>query len=144
MERRVKPKIYSAADHGIDHDLIDKDALFALHKLEDAGYTAYLVGGSVRDLLVKRRPKDFDISTSAKPEDVKRLFGRQCLLIGRRFRLAHLRFGPKILEVSTFRAGDDEDDLILNDNVWGTPEQDVMRRDFTINGLFSTTPLTIL
>lgn len=130
------PKVFTVSDHDIDPRLLDPDALFVLSKLRDAGFTAYLVGGSVRDLLLKRTPKDFDISTSAKPEEVKQLFHRHCLLIGRRFRLAHVRFGHKIIEVSTFRSGENESDLIVQDNVWGTPEQDVLRRDFTINGLF--------
>jgi poly(A) polymerase len=105
-------------------------------KLIDAGYTAYLVGGGVRDLLMGKAPKDFDVATSAKPEEVKKLFNN-CLLIGRRFRLAHIRFGKKIIEVSTFRSGDNTDsELILRDNSFGTPEEDVLRRDFTINGLF--------
>jgi poly(A) polymerase len=107
-----------------------------MEKLQTAGHIAYLVGGGVRDILLDKRPKDFDISTSAKPEEVKALF-RNCILIGRRFRLAHIRFGKKVLEVSTFRTGDsDTEELILRDNDWGTPEQDVIRRDFTINGLF--------
>lgn len=132
----MKPSIYSAKDHGIDPTLIDPDALYVLDKLRQAGHTAYLVGGSVRDLLIKRVPKDFDISTSAWPDQIKQLFQRQCILIGRRFRLAHIRFGHKIIEVSTFRTGENESDLILHDNQWGTPEEDVLRRDFTINGLF--------
>jgi poly(A) polymerase len=132
----VQPKIYLAHQHGIDLSLIDPDALTVIRKLRQAGHTAYLVGGSVRDLLLKRTPKDFDISTSALPEQIKQIFQRQCLLIGRRFRLAHIRFGHKVLEVSTFRSGENEDDLIVHDNEWGTPEQDVLRRDFTINGLF--------
>lgn len=130
------PKVYSVSEHDIDPRHLDPDALFVLNKLLEAGFTAYLVGGSVRDLLLKRTPKDFDISTSARPEEVKQVFHRQCLLIGRRFRLAHVRFGHKIIEVSTFRTGENESDLIVHDNVWGTPEQDVLRRDFTINGLF--------
>jgi poly(A) polymerase len=82
-------------------------------------------------------PKDFDISTSAKPEEIKELFGRRCLLIGQRFRLAHVRYGNKVLEVSTFRAGDlSSSSLILRDNRWGSPEEDVLRRDFTMNALF--------
>ncbi len=132
----MKPKIYPSTEHKIDNNLIDSDALRILEKLRDAGYTAYLVGGSVRDLLVQRTPKDFDISTSALPEEVKRVFGRQCILIGRRFRLAHVRFGHKIIEVSTFRKGENTSGLILQDNEWGSPEEDVLRRDFTINGLF--------
>jgi len=107
-----------------------------MEKLKQAGFVAYLVGGSVRDLLLNQKPKDFDISTSAKPEEIKKLFNN-CILIGRRFRLAHVRFGKKILEVSTFRAGDPEkEELILRDNQWGYPEEDAQRRDFTINGLF--------
>jgi poly(A) polymerase len=131
----VRPKIYHATEHDIDSNLIDGDALTVIRKLKEAGYTAYLVGGGVRDLLVKRKPKDFDISTSALPEEIKRVFQRQCILIGRRFRLAHVRFGRKIFEVSTFRSGENDGDLITHDNEWGTPEEDVMRRDFTINGL---------
>lgn len=129
-------RIYQVDEHAIDHDLIDRDALYVINKLRGAGFIAYLVGGGVRDLLVKRKPKDFDISTSARPEQIKQLFQRSCLLIGRRFRLAHIRFGHKIIEVSTFRTGENEDDLIIQDNVWGSPEEDVLRRDFTINGMF--------
>lgn len=132
----MQQKIYSQEEHGIPIDQIDPDALYVMHKLNQAGYTAYLVGGGVRDLLLQKTPKDFDISTSAEPEEIKRLF-RNSILIGRRFRLAHIRFGRKVLEVSTFRSGDNEaDTLIVRDNVWGTPEEDVLRRDFTINGLF--------
>lgn len=130
------PKIYTSKEHHIRNNLIDPNALTVLRKLHEAGHTAYLVGGGVRDLLMRKKPKDFDISTSALPEDVKKIF-RNCLLIGRRFRLAHVRFGRQIIEVSTFRAGDPTDgELIVRDNIWGNPEEDVMRRDFTINGLF--------
>lgn len=132
----MQPKIYIASDHDIDQNLIDQDALYTINKLKEAGHTAYLVGGGVRDLLLKKIPKDFDISTSALPEQVKQIFHRNCILIGRRFRLAHVRFGNKIIEVSTFRSGENDGDLILQDNKWGTPEEDVLRRDFTINGLF--------
>lgn len=132
----MQPKSYSSTEHAIDRNLIDSDALQIVHRLQQAGFIAYLVGGSVRDLLVKRKPKDFDISTSARPEQIKQLFQRSCILIGRRFRLAHVRFGHKIFEVSTFRSGENDDDLIIQDNVWGTPAQDVLRRDFTMNGLF--------
>lgn len=132
----MQPKVYTVSDHDIQTSLVDSDALFVLEKLREAGYVAYLVGGSVRDLLLKRTPKDFDISTSALPEEIKHLFYKRCVLIGRRFRLAHIRFGHKIIEVSTFRSGENESDLIVRDNQWGTPEQDVLRRDFTINGLF--------
>lgn len=129
-------KSYSFEKHQIAKDKIDPDALHVLEKLRAHGHVAYLVGGGVRDLLLGRAPKDFDISTSARPEEIKQLF-RSCILIGRRFRLAHVRFGSKVFEVSTFRSGNTEtDSLILRDNTWGTPEEDVLRRDFTINGLF--------
>jgi poly(A) polymerase len=132
----VKPNIYFVEETEIDPALIDADALYVLDQLQEAGFIAYLVGGSVRDLLTKRIPKDFDISTSARPEQIKAIFQRRCILIGRRFRLAHIRFGHKIIEVSTFRTGENVSDLIVHDNVWGTPEEDVLRRDFTVNGLF--------
>lgn len=132
----VQPKIYSLEDHKIGSDKIDQHAFYVIHKLRQAGYKAYLVGGGVRDLLLNKKPKDFDISTSAKPEEIRALF-RNAILIGRRFRLAHIRFGKKIIEVSTFRSGETEAaDLIVRDNVWGSEEEDVLRRDFTINGLF--------
>ncbi|MCH9625446.1 MAG: Poly(A) polymerase I [Chlamydiales bacterium] len=132
----MQPKIYTSQDHHIRNDLIDPNALSVLQRLHEAGHTAYLVGGGVRDLLMRKKPKDFDISTSARPEQVKAIF-RNCLLIGRRFRLAHIRFGRQIIEVATFRAGDPTDEeLIVRDNIWGDPEEDVMRRDFTLNGLF--------
>jgi poly(A) polymerase len=128
--------IYPYNEHKLALEEVDPDALYVMEKLRAAGYTAYLVGGSVRDLLLKQRPKDYDISTSARPEEVKKIF-RNCILIGRRFRLAHIRFGKKVLEVSTFRTGDTgTDELIVRDNEWGSPEEDVHRRDFTINGLF--------
>jgi poly(A) polymerase len=128
-----------------------------LYRLHQSQYVAYLVGGSVRDLLLGRRPKDFDIGTSAHPYQVKRLF-RNCWVIGRRFRLAHVRFGTKTIEVATFRrqltaeelaaaeqVGDPpegpaehprHDRLIHRENTFGTPEEDAFRRDFTINALF--------
>lgn len=132
----MQQKIYPVDEHQLNFEDIDSDALYVMQKLHDAGFIAYLVGGSVRDLLLKKHPKDFDISTSAQPEEIKKLF-RNCILIGKRFRLAHIRFGRKILEVSTFRSGDTENEaLIIRDNKWGSPEEDVLRRDFTINGLF--------
>lgn len=133
---QVIPKVYSPGEHPISPDQIDQHAFYVIEKLRNAGHKAYLVGGGVRDLLLQARPKDFDISTSAKPEEVKSLF-RNALLIGRRFRLAHIRFGKKIIEVATFRSGDIESsELIVRDNEWGSEEEDVLRRDFTINGLF--------
>jgi poly(A) polymerase len=132
----VSQKNYPFEEHQLPISKVDSDALYVMEKLRAHGHTAFLVGGSVRDLLLDKKPKDFDISTSAEPEQIKQLF-RNCILIGRRFRLAHIRFGKKILEVSTFRSGDTEtDELIVRDNKWGTPEEDVLRRDFTINGLF--------
>lgn len=132
----MEQKIYPLEEHQLSLDQIDSHALYVMEKLRNAGHTAYLVGGSIRDLLLKKKPKDFDISTSASPEEIKALF-RNCILIGRRFRLAHIRFGKKILEVATFRAGDvDSDELVVRDNVWGNMEEDAIRRDFTINGLF--------
>lgn len=132
----MEPKIYTSQDHHIRNDAIDPNALSVLKKLHEFGHTAYLVGGGVRDLLMHKKPKDFDISTSAHPEEIREIF-RNCILIGRRFRLAHIRFGKQIIEVSTFRAGDTSDEeLIIRDNIWGNPEEDVLRRDFTINGLF--------
>ena len=133
----MDPKIYQLDEHTLNKKHCDSDALKVVQVLQEKGHIAYLVGGSVRDLLLGVEPKDYDISTSARPEEVKAIFRGQCLLIGRRFRLAHIRYGRKIFEVSTFRAGNVEsDELIIRDNEWGTPEQDVMRRDFTINGLY--------
>jgi poly(A) polymerase len=166
-----QPDIY----HGlIVAERIDPDAVKVLKRLTRHGHTAYLVGGGVRDLLLGRAPKDFDIATSARPGEVRRLF-RNCRVIGRRFRLAHILFaGGKIIEVATFRRdprdtrdeveegdehetgepvdgveagarasassqplrGDDADLLIRQDNTFGDPHEDAIRRDFTINGLF--------
>jgi poly(A) polymerase len=132
----VKHKIYSFEEHGLSVDRLDHHALYVMQKLREAGFTAYLVGGSVRDLLLHKKPKDFDISTSAHPEQIKSLF-KNCILIGKRFRLAHIRFGKKILEIATFRSGElESEELITRDNEWGSEEEDVLRRDFTINGLF--------
>ncbi|HAB99553.1 MAG TPA: polynucleotide adenylyltransferase PcnB, partial [Parachlamydiales bacterium] len=132
----MQPKIYTVDEHRILPEKIDSHAFYVIEKLRDAGHSAYLVGGGVRDLLLGQKPKDFDVSTSASPEEIKALF-RNAILIGRRFRLAHIRFGQKIIEVATFRSGDTEaPDLIVRDNVWGSEEEDVLRRDFTINGLF--------
>jgi poly(A) polymerase len=114
-----------------------------MYRLLRGGHHAYLVGGAVRDLLLGRTPKDFDVGTDAHPHQVKKLF-RNCRLVGRRFRLAHVHFGDKIIEVSTFRRRSEfretdegtDDRLIRSDNTFGTPEEDAIRRDFTINGLF--------
>lgn len=127
------------AAHGIRPSDIDRDARRVLRRLYDFGFQAYLVGGSVRDLLLDRTPKDFDVATSARPNEVRRLF-RRCRLIGRRFRLAHvLGEGGKIIETATFRAKPPSDGdalLITDDNKFGTPGSDAHRRDFTINALF--------
>ncbi len=119
---------------------VDSDALKVVRRLLGAGHEAYLVGGCVRDIYLGKQPKDFDVATSATPENIRRLF-RNSRIIGRRFKLAHVFFGPKIIETSTFRsapreAGEGEDLLIRTDNEWGSVEDDAMRRDFTVNGLF--------
>jgi poly(A) polymerase len=125
----------------LDRARIDPDADRVVRRLSRAGHKAYLVGGCVRDILLGRRPKDFDVATSATPNEIKAQF-RNCRIIGRRFRLAHVFFGEKIIETSTFRANPREDDegdgelLIRRDNVFGTELEDARRRDFTINGLF--------
>jgi poly(A) polymerase len=147
----VEPRVIPRAEHPLSRRDVDPDALRVLYRLRQFNHTAYLVGGSVRDLLIGRRPKDFDIGTSAHPYQVKKLF-RNCWIIGRRFRLAHVKFGSKVIEVATFRrqvaAGEevvqdgvpapveDPDHLIHRDNTFGTPEEDAFRRDFTINAMF--------
>jgi poly(A) polymerase len=167
-----EPRVIPRAEHTLSRADVDPDALKVLYRLRQGEHIAYLVGGSVRDLLLGRRPKDFDIGTSAHPYQVKKLF-RNCWIIGRRFRLAHVKFGTKVVEVATFRrqvqpgeeivqdgvpapeahhhhahaAGSAPDDaaaralrdeaqLIHRDNTFGTPEEDALRRDFTINALF--------
>jgi len=150
------------SEHSISRAAISPNALKVLYRLKEAGYEAFLVGGAVRDLLLGITPKDFDVATNALPEDVRRLF-RNCRLIGRRFRLAHVHFGSEIIEVATFRAAaaperEDAEDVeadadagsveasehrafdttgrILRDNIYGTIEEDVWRRDFAANGLY--------
>ena len=156
------PVIVPRQQHRISRRDVDADALKVLYRLHEHSHTAYLVGGGVRDLLLGRQPKDFDIGTSAHPYQIKKLF-RNCWIIGRRFRLAHVKFGPKTIEVATFRrvvpetspeppgteASADEATIVASvpevprdpgvihrDNTYGTPEEDAFRRDFTINGLF--------
>src|SRR6476659_8106662 len=150
VETRVIPR----EEHTLSRRDVDPDALKVLYRLRQGDHIAYLVGGSVRDMLLGRRPKDFDIGTSAHPYQVKKLF-RNCWIIGRRFRLAHVKFGQKVIEVATFRrqvAPGEEvvqdgvpapdpttpegEHLIHRDNTFGTPEEDAFRRDFTINALF--------
>jgi poly(A) polymerase len=141
------PTIIPRPDHNLSRADIDDNALKVLYRLHNAGFKAHLVGGCVRDLLLSRHPKDFDVATDANPEQIKRLFDN-CRLIGRRFRLAHILFGREVVEVATFRGQtglDDEDNLdrlntengmILRDNVYGDIEEDVWRRDFTMNALY--------
>ncbi len=152
----VEPRIIPRKKHGISRKQVSPNALKALYRLHGNGFIAHLVGGCVRDLLLGRTPKDFDIATNARPGQIKRLF-RNCRLIGRRFRLAHLHFENEILEVSTFRRDGalsdnggaeeastgkrrpwhlkDEGGMVLVDNVFGTAEEDALRRDFTVNAL---------
>ncbi|HEY6839280.1 MAG TPA: polynucleotide adenylyltransferase PcnB [Geobacteraceae bacterium] len=153
----LQPVIIPRQQHPISRRNLSPNALRVLYRLKDHGFIAYLVGGCVRDLWLGREPKDFDIVTDATPGQLKRLF-RNCRLIGRRFRLAHLHFTDEIIEVATFRSlataeedsrpteesGDtrpprllkDEDGMVLRDNVFGTPEEDALRRDFTVNALY--------
>ncbi len=140
------PRVIPREQHNLSRKQISRAALKVLYGLKDAGFRACLVGGAVRDLLLGRQPKDFDIATDATPEEVRRIF-RNSRLIGRRFRLAHVVFGPEIIEVATFRGtGDGDGDgngdrhvvdgRILRDNVWGTIEEDALRRDFRVNALY--------
>jgi poly(A) polymerase len=157
----MEPTVLPRSEHTISRRDIDPDALKVLYRLREHGHVAYLVGGSVRDLMLGRRPKDFDVGTSAHPYEIKKLF-RNCWIIGRRFRLAHVKFGPKTIEVATFRrqvaelpaepggpaetpdspaaettnAIADNVAFIHRDNSFGTPEEDAFRRDFTVNGMF--------
>ena len=134
MTARILPR----AEHNVSRKDIDPDALKVMYRLKNHGYLAYLVGGGVRDLLLSRKPKDFDIGTNAHPQQIKKLF-RNCFVIGRRFRLCHIRFGRKVVEVSTFRRqapAEEGDPLIKRDNTFGSPEEDAFRRDFTVNALF--------
>jgi poly(A) polymerase len=139
-DRGPVPNVYPVE---LDEALIDPDAAKVVRRLVRHGHEAYLVGGCVRDLLVEGRPKDFDVATSARPDDVRRLF-RNSRIIGRRFRLVHVLFGGgKVIETATFRRAPEEssrrdgDDLLIrNDNVFGDAHEDAQRRDFRINGLF--------
>ena len=126
-----KAVVYTQTEHLISNKNIDLDALQIINRLRDAGYTAYIVGGAVRDLIVGNKPKDFDIVTDATPSKIKRIF-RNSRIIGRRFRLVHVVFGTKIFEVSTFRSN--AEGSVGND--FGTIEEDVQRRDFTMNALY--------
>lgn len=138
-----QPTIIPRSEHTISRADINANALKVLYRLRQAEYGSFLVGGCVRDILLGRHPKDFDVATNAHPEQVRALFDN-CRLIGRRFRLAHVLYGRDVIEVATFRGYTDADDphpntdngRILSDNVYGTIEQDVWRRDFTVNALY--------
>lgn len=127
--------VYTAEEHGIKRREIDKDALAIVSRLKDAGYTAYVVGGAVRDLIAGKTPKDIDIVTSAEPQKIRRLF-RRARVIGHRFRLVHVIVGKKIFEVSTFRSSSNSS---KNENVYGSMEEDASRRDFSLNALYYET-----
>ena len=140
------PKIIARPDHNVSRSDVSNSALKVLYRLHKAGFQAFLVGGCVRDALLELHPKDFDVATNAHPEEVRALFSN-CRLIGRRFRLAHVRFGREVIEVATFRASSEDNDKhadavqdtegrILRDNVYGTIDDDVWRRDFTCNALY--------
>ncbi len=147
MPVATQRQVLSRDQHSISRSQISDNALKVLYRLNKAGYDAFLVGGGVRDLLLGRRPKDFDIATNATPEQIKKLFSN-CRLIGRRFRLAHVVFGRDVIEVATFRghhhkvntskhmSSRSEEGMLLRDNVYGTIEEDAERRDFTVNALY--------
>jgi poly(A) polymerase len=138
-----EPLIIPRAEHPISRKDIDREALKVMHRLRDAGFSAYLVGGAVRDLYLGKKPKDFDISTNARPGELRTLF-RNSRIIGRRFRLVQVFFfGGKIVEVSTLRCrsefeeGDrEEDEVLAHNNTFGSEAEDAFRRDLTINALF--------
>ncbi len=144
VRKKIQPVIVPRSEHTISRNAINPSALKVLYRLHHAGYHAYLVGGCVRDLLLEHKPKDFDIATDARPEDIRKLF-KNCRLIGKRFRLAHIVFGKEIIEVATFRTHHENAQeshakthhgMIIRDNVYGDIEDDVWRRDFSINALY--------
>ncbi|MEN8107442.1 MAG: polynucleotide adenylyltransferase PcnB [Pseudomonadota bacterium] len=147
IKNTSEPTVFDRSQHPISRANISPSALKVLYRLKDAGYQGHLVGGGVRDLLLGREPKDFDIGTDAHPDEVRQLF-RNCRLIGRRFRLAHIMFGREVIEVATFRALQesgakdnseqhiDDEGRIVRDNVYGSIEEDAFRRDFTVNALY--------
>lgn len=146
-QTRPQITIIPREQHSISRKDISENALKVLYRLNKSGHEAYLVGGGVRDLLLGKKPKDFDITTDATPDQVRKLF-RNCRLVGRRFRLAHIMFGPEIIEVATFRGHHEEtasdrntsqrgqNGMLLRDNIFGSIEEDAQRRDFTINSLY--------
>ena len=140
------PEIIQSTHHCITRNKISKNALNVIFNLQSSGYKAYIVGGAVRDLLLGKKPKDFDIATNARPEQIKSLFKRS-KIIGRRFKIVHVRFGREIIEVTTFRGSHDPSfnskssktnsrGMLLRDNVYGTLHDDALRRDFTVNALY--------
>ena len=136
----TKPLIVERSQHSISRKNIHPNALKVLYRLHRFGFKSYLVGGCVRDFLLGKKPKDFDVATDATPGQIRRVF-RNCVLVGRRFRVAHIRFRENdIIEVSTFRRNPDISQdgtlLVRRDNTYGTEEEDALRRDLTINGLF--------
>lgn len=143
-KKALQAEVIPRSLHAISRDDISKSALKVLYRLNEAGYQAYLVGGSVRDILLGKHPKDFDVATDATPEEIKKLF-KNSLIIGRRFRLVHVRYGRDIIEVATLRGEEHpeqevhlhaETGMILRDNVFGELEDDVIRRDYTMNALY--------
>lgn len=145
-EAQAKLRIIPREQHIISRKHISPAALRIIKQLQESGFEAYLVGGGVRDLLLGGKPKDFDVATSATPEEVRRIF-RGARIIGRRFQIVHVRIGREVIEVTTFRGADDnsakvtrsEDGMLLRDNVYGTVVSDALRRDFTVNALYYTT-----
>jgi len=145
-QRQAEPRVLARADHTISRAAMSPNALKVLYRLHGAGFLAYLVGGAVRDLLLGRKPKDFDIGTNARPQQVRQCF-RNARIIGRRFRLVMVRFASEIVEVATFRRSPDPPEIEEGETAdvlaptpdadeYGTPEEDAWRRDFTVNGLF--------
>ncbi|MFT6033764.1 MAG: poly(A) polymerase [Arenicella sp.] len=148
-QKKLQATIISAVEAGISNKNISPKALKVVEGLQDAGYQAYLVGGCVRDLIIGTKPKDFDVSTNATPEQIKKAFGRNARIIGRRFKIVHVRFGYEVIEVATFRAdandrervgqnemSEGDQGQLLRDNVYGQIEEDVVRRDFTVNAMY--------
>ena len=136
---KSKPRVLALAQHGVRRDALSHAALRVVSRLQDAGFAAYVVGGAVRDLLLGVTPKDFDVATSATPEQVHHLF-RRSRIIGRRFRIVHVMMGPETIEVTTFRGGEvankNETGRVMADNTYGNQVEDALRRDFTVNALF--------
>jgi poly(A) polymerase len=146
QDKMPLPKIIPASQHGLRRAQFSPNALRVIDKLQEAGFSAFLVGGGVRDILLKSEPKDFDVATNATPEETRKLF-RNAMIIGRRFRIVHVRFGREIIEVTTFRAHHDQSvdpkdaeqshtGMLLRDNVYGDIQSDAVRRDFSVNALY--------